>query len=291
MAIYDCFSYFNEDTILDIRLNTLNEHVDRFVIVEGTRDQTGKKKKLNFNINNFKKFKKKIIYIIVEDIPRIVKFFKKNWHPNHARDQFQRNCISRGLLDANDNDLILISDLDEIPNLFNLKNSLEKSKIVFFRQKYFRYKLNLSIVCNQDEQIVYNSKYTECIGTVGALKKNFKTPQYLRDLRNKAEKYIFRKKKKFFSSQFFLFRPHIIENGGWHFAYMNTPKLIVHKIKSFAHAELATKSNTNINFIKFRINNYIDPLDPSHKLERIKLDNSFPDYIIKNKKKFKNWID
>ena len=291
MAIYDCFSYFNEDTILDIRLNTLNEYVDRFVIVEATRDQTGKKKKLNFNVNNYKKFKKKIIYVIVEDIPRIVKFFKKNWHPNHARDQFQRNCISRGLLDADDNDLILISDLDEIPNLSNLKNSLEKNKIIFFRQKYFRYKLNLSIACNQDEQIVYNSKYKECIGTVGALKKNFKTPQYLRDLRNKADKYIFRKKKKFFSSQFFLFRPHIIENGGWHFAYINTPKLIVHKIKSFAHAELATKSNTNINFIKLRINNYIDPLDPSHKLERIELDNSFPDYIIKNKKKFKNWID
>jgi len=291
MAIYDCFSYFNEDTILDIRLNTLNEYVDKFVIVEATRDQAGRKKKLNFKISNFNKFKKKIIYIIVYDIPEIVKFFKKGWHPNHKRDQLQRNCISRGLLDANDNDLILISDLDEIPNLSNLKNSLEKNKIIFFRQKYFRYKLNLSIVCNQDEQKIYNSKYMECIGTVGAQKKNFKTPQYLRDLRNKAEKYIFRKKNNFFSSQFFLFRPHIIENGGWHFAYINTPKLIVHKIKSFAHAELATKNNTNINYIKSRINNFIDPLDPSHKLEKIKLDNSFPDYIIRNKKKFKNWID
>ena len=290
MAIYDCFSYFNEDTILDIRLNTLNEHVDRFVIVEATRDHAGRNKKLNFNINNYKKFKKKIIYIIVEDIPRIVKFFKKNWHPNHARDQFQRNCISRGLLDANDNDLILISDLDEIPNLSNLKNSLEKSKIVFFRQKYFRYKLNLSIVCSEEEKIIYNSRYKECIGTVATLKKNFKTPQNLRDLRNKAEKYVFSKKKNFFSSQFFLFRPHIIENGGWHFGYINTPELIIHKFKSFAHAEIATKDNTDINILKLRVKNYIDPIDPNYRLEKIKINSMFPDYIIKNKKKFKKWI-
>ena len=132
MAIYDCFSYFNEDTILDIRLNTLNEYVDKFVIVEATRDHAGRSKKLNFNINHFRKFKKKIIYIVVNDVPKIAKSIKKGWHPNHARDQFQRNCISRGLLNASDNDLILISDLDEIPNLTNLKNSLEKNKIVFF---------------------------------------------------------------------------------------------------------------------------------------------------------------
>ena len=290
MAIYDCFSYFNEDIILDIRLNTLNEHVDRFVIVEATRDHAGRNKKLNFNINNYKKFKKKIIYIIVEDIPRIVKFFKKNWHPNHARDQFQRNCISRGLQDANDNDLILVSDLDEIPNLSNLKNSLDKNKIVFFRQKYFRYKLNLSVVANNEEQIIYNSRYKECIGTVAALKKNFQSPQYLRDLRNKAEKFIFSQKKKFFSSQFFLFRPYIIENGGWHFAYINTPKLIVNKIQSFCHGELATAENKDINIIKSRLSKYIDPIEPDHKLEKIKLDHKFPDWIIKNKKKFKKWI-
>jgi beta-1,4-mannosyl-glycoprotein beta-1,4-N-acetylglucosaminyltransferase len=290
MTIYDCFSYFNEDTILDIRLNTLNEYVDKFVIVEATRDHSGRSKKLNFNINNFRKFKKKIIYIVVNDLPKTVKFFKKGWHPNHARDQFQRNCISRGLLNASDNDLILISDLDEIPNLGNLKNSLKKNKIVFFRQKYFRYKLNLSVIGNKEEQIIYNSRYKDCIGTVATLKKNLKSPQYLRDLRNKAEKYIFAKKKKFFSSQFFLFRPHIIENGGWHFGYINTPKLIIHKFKSFAHAEIATKDNTDINILKSRIKNYTDHIDPNYKLEKIKIDNMFPDYLVKNKKKFKNWI-
>ena len=290
MAIYDCFSYFNEDTILDIRLNTLNKYVDKFVIVEATRDHAGRSKKLNFNINHFRKFKKKIIYIVVNDVPKIAKAIKKGWHPNHARDQFQRNCISRGLLNASDNDLILISDLDEIPNLTNLKNSLKKNKIVFFRQKYFRYKLNLSVIGNKEEQVIYNSRYKECIGTVAALKKNFKSPQHLRDLRNKAEKYIFAKKKKFFSSQFFLFRPYIIENGGWHFAYINTPKLIINKIQSFCHGELATEENTNINIIRSRISKYVDPIEPDHKLEKIKIDKNFPDWIIKNKRKFKKWI-
>jgi beta-1,4-mannosyl-glycoprotein beta-1,4-N-acetylglucosaminyltransferase len=290
MAIYDCFLYFNEDTILDIRLNTLNEFVDKFVIVEATRDHAGRSKKLNFNINHFRKFKKKIIYIIVNDLPIIAKSIKKGWHPNHSRDQYQRNCISRGLLNASDNDLILISDLDEIPNLTNLKNSLEKNKIVFFRQKCFIYKLNLSIICNKEEQVICNSRYIEGIGTVAALKKNFKSPQHLRDLRNKVQKYIFRQKKNFFSSQFFLFRPYIIENGGWHFTYINTPKLIIHKIESFAHGELATESNTNINIIRSRISKDVDPFKPDRKLEKIKIDKSFPDWIIKNKRKFKKWI-
>ena len=95
MKIIDCFMYFDEDLVLEIRLNTLDSIVDKFVICEGTRSWW-KDKKLNFDINKFLKFKNKIQYLVVDDIPINVKTIKKNWHQNHIRDQFQRNALSRG---------------------------------------------------------------------------------------------------------------------------------------------------------------------------------------------------
>ena len=106
--IYDCFSYWDEDLLLDLRLNILNEFVDHFVIVEGNKTWQNNKKDLKFNINNFNKFKNKIIYIPVTDMP--------DGDNPYIRENFQRNCISRGLRNANEDDLIIVSDLDEIPS-------------------------------------------------------------------------------------------------------------------------------------------------------------------------------
>ena len=116
MRVIDCFSYFDEDTILEIRLSTLYDYVDEFVVCEATLDHAGNEKKLNFDLDKFKEYKNKINYIVIDDLPKEVKKFKKNWHPAHARDQFQRNALVRGINHCNDNDLIMISDLDEIPN-------------------------------------------------------------------------------------------------------------------------------------------------------------------------------
>ena len=101
MAIYDCIMYFNEDLILDLRFNILDKYVDKFVIVEGTRDHSGKDKKLNFSRSNFKKFEKKIIYHVVEDIPKTVQNYKKGWSPNFYRENFHRNAISKPIENAN----------------------------------------------------------------------------------------------------------------------------------------------------------------------------------------------
>ena len=78
MKLIDCFMYFDEDVMMDIRLNILSDYVDRFVIAEATMDHAGNKKKLNFDINKYEKFKDKIRYIIVDDLPKEVKRFKKN---------------------------------------------------------------------------------------------------------------------------------------------------------------------------------------------------------------------
>ena len=88
--------YFDEDLMLDLRLNTLHKYVDKFIIAEATRDHSGKEKKLNFNYNKFAKFKDKINYLIIDDVPVNVKSKKKNLAANHWRDQHQRNAMARG---------------------------------------------------------------------------------------------------------------------------------------------------------------------------------------------------
>ena len=106
--IFDCFSYWDEDLLLDLRFHLLNNIVDYFVIVESNKTWQNNYKELKFNINKFKKFKNKILYVPVTDMPD---------GPNPwEREHFQRNCIIRGLKNSKDDDFIIISDADEIPN-------------------------------------------------------------------------------------------------------------------------------------------------------------------------------
>ena len=137
--------YFDEDLLLDIRLNSLEKFVKKFVIAEATYTHNDNKKKLNFDINKFQKFKDKIIYIIVDKQPKNIlemkegdtkeKIGEKLILNGMARDYFQRESLSKGLKEAKEEDLILISDLDEIPNLEDLKIDNIKNEIIIFEQK------------------------------------------------------------------------------------------------------------------------------------------------------------
>ena len=171
MAIFDCFQYFNEDHIADLRFNILNKFVDKFVIVESTVNHQGKPKKLHFDIKRYKKFQHKINYIVVDDTPENIK--KPHKGGESLVEQHQRNSIMRGLKDANDNDLIILSDVDEIPDL-NKLNEYDKNKYAVFSQKMFMYKLNF-----------LNLKENNWHGSKICLKKNFKSPQWLRNLKFK----------------------------------------------------------------------------------------------------------
>ena len=131
--IYDCFSYWDEDLLLDIRFNILNDYVDYFVIIEGNKTWQNNDKKLRFDINKFQKFKDRIIYIPVEDMP--------DGDNPYLRENFQRNCISRGILKAQDEDLIIISDLDEIPNPKKIDSFKKKCALQFLNKCIFTIKL------------------------------------------------------------------------------------------------------------------------------------------------------
>tara|TARA_B110000914_G_C15396300_1_gene414943 strand:- start:121 stop:924 length:804 start_codon:yes stop_codon:yes gene_type:complete len=266
MATYDCFQYFNEDHVLDLRFNILNDKVDYFVISESTKTHQGKEKKLNFNINNFKRFKHKIKYIVADYKKEID--FENHIGGESPVEQHQRNCLSEGLIEANDNDLIILSDSDEIPDLTKLNQIKSNTKFTAFSQMMFMYKLNLQ-----------NLNENKWIGSKMSLKKNFPMPQVLRNL----------KFKKYPFWRFDKIKLQTIE-GGWHFSYLQKPSDIVKKIKSFSHGEFNRNNFIDEKKIEEKIINNEDIFERGYKLKKIEIDKTFPNYILKNKLYLKDWI-
>ena len=261
MNIFDCFLYNNEDLMLDIRFNTLAESIHKFVIVEANIDHQGNKKKLNFNINNFSKYKNKIEYLIIEKFPETF----SSWQ----RENFQRNFIVNGIKNANENDYIMVSDVDEIPNLKNSFNSIKNNKFSVFEQKMYYYKLNIQNITNPT-----------WYGTRICKKKYLKSPQWIRNQKVK--------KKKLFN--IFNLNWNIISNGGWHFSFLLSPKEIKNKLNSFAHIEFNNPQFNNLEKIKSSILNKKDLFDRAIEYKDVKIDNTYPIYIQKNIKKFEEWI-
>jgi len=262
MNLYDCCMYFDEDVVLDLRLNILNNYVNKFVIAEATKDHTGKDKKLNFNFKNFSKFKDKINYIIVDDLPVNLKSFKKNWPVHHLRDQHQRNALSKGYQNCNDDDLIMISDIDEIPDPNKIKEFQLKNKYGCFMQKNFQTKINL-----------LNTSDKYWMGTKICQKKYLKSPQWLRNIKTAKPAFwkIFKPKQ-----------PQLIFDGGWHFSFLKKPHGIAKKIQSYSHSEYNKPEFTDEKKIEERIKNRMDIFDRNFKYEKVNLDDAFPKYILNN---------
>ena len=266
MAIYDCFQYFNEDHMIDLRFNILNEYVDYFVISESTKTHQGDNKNLNFKIENFKKYKHKIIYLVA-DFDKDKNFFNHQGGESII-EQHQRNNILNGLNKANDNDLIILSDSDEIPDLKKISQIKSSTKFTAFSQKMFMYKLNLQ---NLDESGWIGSKICK--------KKNLPMPQKLRDLKFKKFPFWRIDKKKFADNRWRLA-----------FFFLQNARDIANKIKSYSHGEFNTKDNVDIEKINQKIINNFDIFNRGYELKKINIDSSFPDYIFKNKTLLKNWI-
>jgi beta-1,4-mannosyl-glycoprotein beta-1,4-N-acetylglucosaminyltransferase len=297
MNVYDCFMYFDEDLLLDLRLNVLSDYVSKFVITEATYTHNGSKKKLKFDINNFKKFKNKIEYIVVDDQPpNILKVNKNDTSEEkgqklilngYARDNYQRNRLADGISEALSNDIIIVSDLDEIPNLTNLNFNNVKNKIIQFQQKMFYYKLNL-----------YYPEFN-WFGSKACKKKYLISPQWLRNIKSK--KYskfridlIFNKKK--YNDIFYVL------DGGWHFTCIRSPKDLEYKLLNFAHHYEFEQSGLDENKLKELI--FEKKIMYDHKLGResknkwggkSKLEkistSKLPSYINLNLHKYQEWLD
>ena len=230
MKIFDCFMYFDEEILLDLRMNILDKYVNYFVIVESTFTHKGEKRKLNFNHKRFEKFKNKIIYLVYDKKPKEIKEILENdIEPDKSnkfiinallRENGQRNFIINGLKDANDDDYILVSDVDEIPNLEEVDFSKINQKILLFRQDMFYYKFNLNLP---------NFSWT---GTKACKKRDLISPQWLRNIKDR--KYNFFRFDTFFSKTKYM-NIKIINNGGWHFTNLKNAKEIEYKLKSYLH--------------------------------------------------------
>ena len=296
MKIFDCFMYFDEEVVLDLRLNFLDQYVDYFVIVESIYTHKGEKRKLKFNPNKFEKFKSKIIYKVYdennEDIEKIldqdsekIKSYKYIMNALR-RENGQRNHILAGLDNADIDDIILISDVDEIPNLNSIDFTKIREKIFMFRQDMFYYKFNLKL-----PNIVWT-------GTKGCRKKNLLSPQWLRNVKDR--KYsIFRfdilfSDKKYNSIKF-------IDKGGWHFTNLKTAKEIEHKLKSYLHHwefdENPLSTDQIENIIKKKqaiydltLDKRLNKIGSGNKLIKYEFE-KLPQYLKKNKNKYQEWLE
>ncbi len=288
--------FFDEEMLLEIRLNTLDKFVDKFIIVESTYTHSGKEKKLIFDINKYPKFKKKIDYIIVNDLPQGIEQIRKddsNLEITYKeimnalrRENFQRNAINQGLANSDDNDWIIISDLDEIPDLSTINFNFINKKIIFFKQKVFYYKFNLEL------------KTLRWIGSKACKKKYLKSPQWLRNVKDKIYPkwrldIIFSEKK--YNNIFF------VENGGWHFSFVKKPEDIEKKLKSYLHHREYDLDPLGIENIKDLINSkaviYDHRVDQTQykfgggqKLEKIDI-KFLPEYIFSQKEKYLEWLE
>ena len=298
MKIIDCFMFYDEELLLDIRMNILNDFIDYFVIVESKYFHNGQERDLKFDINKYSKFKDKIIYVVHDQKPEGIwtinddddKFMigHKKIINAHLRENHQRNFIEKGLSKSKEDDLILISDVDEIPNLEAIDLRKIKNKIMMFEQNIFYYKLN---------RFLPNFKW---FGTKACKKKNLISPQWLRNI--KSNKYPIFRIDTFFSKSKYI-NKFYIKDGGWHFSNLKNSIDIELKLKSYLHhsdydgeelgkekIEELIKNNSTI-YDMFADKTSGKYSDASRKqLKKFEI-NKLPLYIQKNLNKFTDWID
>ena len=268
MKIYDCFLFNDENHILEVRINELKDFVDYFIIIEFGENHQGKKKGKKINKEILEKFKKKIRYYYFESFNKKLTVWEK--------ENFQRNKINDGIFDAAPNDVIIVSDVDEIPILKNIDFSKINNQVFAFSQINSIYKLNL-----YREQI-------EWTGSKLCLKKYLKSPQWLRSLKVH-KKYNFLRIDKLLSKNYYR-KFKIIKNGGWHFGWLRSADQIVDKINSYAHTEFNTIENNKKEYIEKCIKNKIVFFDKNEKLTFKNKNFNLPKYITDNIDKYSQWI-
>jgi beta-1,4-mannosyl-glycoprotein beta-1,4-N-acetylglucosaminyltransferase len=296
MKIFDCFMYFDEDIVLDVRLNYLDKYVDKFIIIESKYNHKGEKRTPLFNIDKFKKFENKIKYILTNEIPTGIEnikaddnkseIYRKSIFNAWKRENLQRNQISEGLSDAQEEDWVIISDLDEIPNLSEIKLKNINDNFVFFKQDMMYYKFNLRL-----ENYIW-------VGSKACKMKNLESPQWIRDIKDR--KYSWWRVDTYFSKKKYnniLF----VENGGWHFSYLKNPKDIEKKLKSYLHhidydlnpvgeKGIQEMINNKKTIYNIKADQKENKFDGTNKLNKINI-NLLPSYILENKDKLKDWIE
>lgn len=270
--IYDCFQFFNELDILKIRLHVLSPVVDRFVISEATETFSGLKKPLYYEENKamFAEFEDKIIHVVVEDTPQ---------GGTHERDTFQKNAVTRGLAGCTDDDIVIFSDLDEIPNPDKIREILQnfqEDKIYHFAQRLFYCYLNMEEVSGS--LLSYAGEFE------GVARKKWIGTKML-SYKLLREQHLLLGELRFPERKEIGIR---VEDGGWHFGYMgghgekDIRKRVHEKVVSAAHQEYNSKHV--LSNVTDQIKDGKDIFGRNAQFVRCEIDESFPEYIREHQK-------
>ena len=265
--VYDCFQFFNELDILKIRLNVLAPVVDKFVISEATETFSGLKKPLYYEENKelFAEFQDKIIHVVVDDTPQ---------GDTHYRDTFQKNAVTRGITGCKDEDIIIFSDLDEIPNPDKIREILQnfhEDKIYHFAQRLFYCYLNMEEVSGSLLSYAGEFEGVEHKKWIGTKMCSYKL---LREQNLKLGELRFPERKEIGIR---------VEDGGWHFGYMgghgekDIKKRVQEKVVSAAHQEYNSKHV--LSNVTDQIKDGKDIFGRNAQFVRCEIDDSFPQYI------------
>ena len=293
MKIYDCTTFYSEHMMLDVRFHVLNDYVEKFIVTESLYSHSGQPKKLNFDINNYPKFKDKIIYLVIDQEPDdLIKIENTKEHQGLKRNnslkriELSYNYMMKATENLADDDLIILSDNDEIPNL-NSKQFKQSHKNVFiFKQLFFYYKFNL----------LYD--LMPWFGSKACKKKSLKSFSWLRNLKSK--KYSFWRLDTYFNENK-LTNLEIIKDGGWHFTNIKTPEELYIKMTNFGHHNEFELSGLTVEDLRKKIdegvvfyNHFSDQTDQNkwnydYKLKKINID-LLPKYLQDNSEKFKEWF-
>ena len=295
MKIYDCTTFYSEHMMYDLRLNILNEHVEKFIVAEALYSHSGTQKKLNFDLNNYPKFKDKIIYLVIDKEPDDIHKISPTDTNLPAikranslkRIELSYNSMLAETNKASDDDLIILSDNDEIPNLKSDDFIKSKKDIIAFKQLFFYYKFNL----HYDRLTWFGSKACN--------KRKLLSLSWLNNLKTK--KYPFWRLDTLFSNSKHI-NIDIINNGGWHFSHLMSPEELYKKLINFGHHSEFEQSGLKLEDIKNKVkekkvfyNHFADKIkqnnwDYDYPLKKVD-NNVLPEFLISNLDKYKEWFD
>ena len=260
MKIYDCFTFYNELDLLELRLSELYTSVDHFVLVESNQTFTNRPKPFLFEENQtrYQKYMDKIIHVKVTDMPSSANAWDNEQH--------QRNAITRGLTTASDNDIVIISDCDEILRAQAVdRMRLSDSQLFALRMPLYNFKFNYMRTTPGEYDAWAMAARNSII--------DINTPDILRNQR---------------------FNPlgfEIVEHAGWHFGYLGNREYLIDKAQSFSHQEVNRPEFLEQIDIEASIESRTewDRSQPA-KYEIVELDNYFPKYLLDNQDKYQQYI-
>ncbi len=292
--VWDCFTFFNELDVLEIRLHELADVVDRFVLVEATRTYQGEPKPLYYgdNIPRFHEFASRIVHVVVEfpDERALASLYPRaslSW----AREYYQRDMIVRGLKECSNDDVVIISDVDEIPSADTVKKAFKLEGFRIFEQRLYNYWLNCQC-------IALNGRPYMWLGSAMLRFSDLRTPQWIREIvistrrEYASRRWVVRKAAKLWRQlRGVLGRPvTIVSPGGWHFSYLGGVDAVISKIRAFAHTELVTEEVLRPERIRECISRGLDLFDRGFQFKFVPLDASFPRYVVQNPDRWRSLI-